>query len=99
MGYNKENKTSERERRIKGMTVNICNTAGWGELANPYKETLKQFSLKVEKRGDGREYATIELNSLQDILDVVSQVGTDIIIRSFSFGEDVTLEIYDDWRE
>lgn len=81
------------------MIFNICNTAGWGELADKYKEILKPFSLKIKKTDDGFKRATIELNSLQDILDVVNKTDEEVIIRRFSLGENVTLEIYDDWRE
>lgn len=81
------------------MTVNIYNTAGWGKLDDKYKEILKPFSLKIKRTNDGFKRATIELNSLQDILDVVNKTGKDVIIRGVSLGKDVTLEIYDDWRE
>lgn len=79
------------------MIFNICNTAGWGKLDDKYQEALRPFSLKVAKSEE--DYATIELNSLQDILHVVNQLREDVIIKKLSFSDRVTLEIYDDWRE
>lgn len=82
------------------MIFNICNTAGWGKLNKKYYETLKPFSLKISENDD----ATIELNTLQDIIDLKEKVDEDIIITGSGIGTSLnggnpTIEIYDTWRE
>lgn len=76
------------------MIFNIINTEGWSELDKKYYEMLKPFSLKISESNE----ATIELNTLQDIIDLEEKVDEYIIVTSFN-GENPTIEIYDTWRE
>ena len=77
------------------MTFNICNTEAWGNLSKKYYKDLKPFSLKIS---EGNR-ATVELNTLQDIIDLKEKVNEEIIISNYLRGEDPTIEIYDTWRE
>ena len=82
------------------MIFNICNTADWVKLNKKYYETLKPFSLKISENDD----ATIELNTLQDIIDLKEKVDEDIIITGLGIGTSLNggnpiIEIYDTWRE
>lgn len=82
------------------MTFDIISTGCWGELDKKYYETLESFSLKISESNE----ATIELNTLQDIIDLKEKVDKDIIITSLGIGTSLnggnpTIEIYDTWRE
>lgn len=81
------------------MIFNICNTAGWGQLGEKYKKILKPFSLKINTDESGFERVTIEINSLQDIVDIIKATDEEIIISNLYKNENMTIEIYDDWRE
>lgn len=81
------------------MTFNICNTEAWGKLSKKYYKDLKPFSLEVHINERGVEQATIEINSLQDIVDIVKTVNEEIVISDLNKNENMTIEIYDGWRE
>lgn len=81
------------------MTFDICNTQGWGKLSKKYKKILEPFSLKTNITESGFEQTTIEVNSLQDIIDIIKATNEDIIISNLYKNENMTIEIYDDWRE
>lgn len=81
------------------MTFNICNTEAWGELSKKYEKILKPFSLQVNINENGFKNATIEVNSLQDIIDIVKVTDEEIIISNLFKNENMTIEIYDTWRE
>lgn len=81
------------------MTFNICNTEAWGGLSEKYYKDLKPFSLEVHIGERGFKRATVELNSLQDIIDIVKTTNEEIIISDLYKNENMTIEIYDTWRE
>ncbi len=81
------------------MTFNICNTEAWGELSEKYYKDLKPFSLKVNTNENGFSNATIEVNSLQDIIDIIKATEEEIIISDRFKADNMTIEIYDTWRE
>lgn len=81
------------------MTFNICNTEAWGELSKKYYKDLKPFSLEVHINEKGFKCATIEIDSLQDIIDIVKTTNEEIIISDLYKNENMTMEIYDGWRE
>lgn len=81
------------------MIFNICNTKAWGQLSEKYKKILKPFSLKTNTGENGFERTTIEVNSLQDIVDIIKITNEEIIISDLFKNENMTIEIYDDWRE
>lgn len=81
------------------MTFNICNTEAWDGLNKKYYKDLKPFSLEVHIDERGFKRATIELNSLQDIIDIVKTTNEEIIISDLYKNENMTIEIYDTWRE
>lgn len=74
-----------------------------GSDMNQYLDKLNKFNLKTKKRYEkdifgGRkliEYTDyfIILNNLQDLINLIKQVGHEIIINNGG------LEIYDDYRE
>lgn len=81
------------------MIFDICNTRAWGQLGEKYKKILKPFSLNINTGENGFERATIEINSLQDIVDIIKVTNEEIIISDLFKNENMTIEIYDDWRE
>nr|DAU29324.1 MAG TPA: hypothetical protein [Caudoviricetes sp.] len=81
------------------MTFDICNTKSWDGLSEKYYKDLKPFSLKVNINENGFKNATIEVNSLQDIIDIVKATDEEIIISNLFKNENMTIEIYDTWRE
>ncbi len=81
------------------MTFNICNTMAWGELDEKYYRDLKPFSLKVNTNENGFSNATIEVNSLQDIIDIIKATEEEIIISDRFKTDNMIIEIYDTRRE
>lgn len=81
------------------MIFDICNTEAWGELSEKYYKILKPFSLKVHIDERGFKRANIEIDSLQDIVDIIKATNKEIVISDLYKNENMTIEIYDDWRE
>lgn len=81
------------------MKFNIQNTKGWYKLDKKYEKLLKPFSLKFDEIQNGRKHATIEVDSLQEIVDIIKKTGEEIIISNYPGEENMTIEIYDGWRE
>lgn len=80
------------------MIVKISNTSGWGKLnLQDYQRLLDPFNLTIHDENCGLASATIEINSLQDIVDIASIEAKGIVVTKSD--EDVFIEIYDDWRE
>lgn len=80
------------------MIVKISNTSGGGKLnLQDYQRLLDPFNLKIHDEKCGLASATIEINSLQDIVDIASIEAKGIVVTKSD--EDVFIEIYDDWRE
>lgn len=80
------------------MIVKISNTSGWGHLnLKDYQRLLEPFELQIHNEKDGNAEATIEINSVQDIIEIASIEARGIVVTKSA--EDVFIEIYDDWRE
>ena len=80
------------------MIVKISNTSGYGKLnLQDYQRLLGPFDLKIHDEKCGLASATIEINSLHDVVDIASIEAKGIVVTKSD--EDVFIEIYDDWRE
>ena len=75
--------------------------ATYGDLAEDYKEVLKPFNYQIEEligwRGLEYSVATVEINSLEEMLKLKKAVKTDIIILKDE--GHLSIEIYDGYRE
>lgn len=75
--------------------------ATYDDLATDYEEVLKPFNYQIEEKigWRGLKYlvATIEINSLEEMLKLKKAVKADIIILE-NEGH-LSIEIYDDYRE
>ena len=69
-------------------TFEISRTSDWQGKNKPCKKAKK-----LRKNEFGETRYVIDINSLEELIEVLQEVGSPLIMSEHS------LEIYDDWRE
>ena len=86
------------------MRILITSTLD-GDCAYSYEKQLQKYGYKVEKRNgyNGARYmvSTIEINSLEDLVNLQKDVVEELIVdfTSENPNHEPFIEIYDNWRE
>jgi len=78
------------------MKVKISRS--WDTDITIYSKVLDKYEFSTTKVDEYNTYHTIELNSLGDLLKLRQELTEDIIL-TFEDDYNISLEIYDTWRE
>lgn len=78
------------------MRVKISRS--WDTDIMLYSEILNKYKLETKKVDEYYTYHTIEISSLEELLKLRQELTEDIIL-TFEDDCNISLEIYDTWRE
>ncbi len=61
------------------------------------KVSLEKAVKEIPKNEYGKDYYSIEVNTLEDLIDIIKESDSQIILSMF--GGELSIEIYDSYRE